>query len=293
MARTVTSRISGPLLPACAALALACGLQSQQKPAPAPAPAPAPTPPPTTTALPPAGYKLVWADEFDGSALDSGKWTASVGPRRGYQMTPDSAQVNAGLLTITTYTDASGTHHSGFLTTEGHYAMTRGYLEARIKFQDAPGEWCAFWLYSPTNGVPLGDPATAGVEIDAVEHRVTDQGGWTALRDMVAMNLNWDGYGANMKNAQKVTALPNGAPVQGAWHTYGVLWTTTGYTFYVDGVELWSSTQAVSAAPESIQLTCEVEGGTWAGDIPPNGYGSRATSTTGMQVDYVHVFQSQ
>jgi beta-glucanase (GH16 family) len=283
----MTWRIGGRLLAACATLALACGLQPPEKPAPAPAAAP-----PKTVQLPPAGYQLAWADEFDGSALDPQKWTAQVGPRRGYQMTPDSAQVKDGLLTITSYTAVDGTQHSAFITTEGHYQPTRGYFEARIKFQDAPGEWCSFWLFSPTNGVPLGDPADAGVEIDMVEHRVTDQGGWTALRDMVAMNLNWDGYGTHLKNAQKVTALPNGAPVQGAWHTYGVLWTASGYTFYVDSWELWTTTQAVSAVPEIIQLTCEIQGGTWAGDIPPGGYGTRSTSTTGMQVDYVRVWQA-
>jgi beta-glucanase (GH16 family) len=283
-APSVTWRIG--VLSACAALALACGLQPPEKPAPAP------TSTPKTTTLPPAGYQLVWADEFDGSSLDPGKWTAAVGPRRGYQMTPDSVQVKGGLLTITTYTGTDGTQYSGFLTTEGHYNAARGYFEARIKFSDSPGEWCSFWLYSPTNGVPLGDPADAGVEIDVVEHRVTDQGGWVALRDMVAMNLNWDGYGASMKNAQRVTALPNGVPVQGTWHTYGVLWTSTGYAFFVDGMELWTSTQAVSAIGESIQLTCEVQGHTWAGNIPPAGYGSRDTSTTGMQVDYVHVWQA-
>jgi beta-glucanase (GH16 family) len=279
-------RIGGRLLPACAAIALACGLQAPEKPAPTPSASP------NVTTLPPAGYTLVWADEFDGTALNPGKWTAAVGPRRGYQMTPDAAQVQGGFLTITTYTGADGTQHSGFLTTEGHYQAVRGYFEARIKFSDSPGEWCAFWLYSPTNGIPLGDPADAGVEIDVVEHRVTDQGGWLALRDMVAMNLNWDGYGAAMKNAQKVTALPNGAPVQGTWHNYGVLWTAAGYTFYVDGMALWSSTQAISATGESVQLTCEVQGQSWAGNIPVAGYGSRDTSTTGMQVDYVHVWQA-
>ena len=67
-----------------------------------------------------------------------------LGPRRGYEMTPDAARVKNGLLTITTYTDAGGTHRSGFLTTEGHYEAARGYFEARVRFEDTPGEWCAF-----------------------------------------------------------------------------------------------------------------------------------------------------
>ena len=60
------------------------------------------------------------------------------------------------------------------------------------------------------------------------------------------MNLNWDGYGTSMKNEQRVIPLPGGAPVQGTWHTYGVLWTATSYTFYADGAELWTTSNAVS-----------------------------------------------
>ena len=275
----------GRVVPA-AALALACGLLPPEKPAPATPQAPAPAP----VTLPPAGYQLAFEDDFVGSALDTSLWTAESGPRRDFVMTPAAAQVANGLLTITTYTVA-GQHRSGFLSTRGLYETTFGYFEARIRFLDAPGEWCAFWLFSPTNGVPLGDPAQAGVEIDVVEHRVTDQGGWTALRDMVALNLNWDGYGASMKNEQRVLALPGDAPVQGTWHTYGVLWTDTSYTYFVDGNALWTTPDAISLRTEAIQLTCEVQDHSWAGNVPAGGYGSRATSTTGMQVDWVRVWQ--
>lgn len=272
---------------AAGALALACGLAPPEKSAPAPTPAP-PAAPGST--LPPAGYVLAWSDEFDATALDTRRWTAESGTRREAVVTPDAAQVKDGLLTITTSTDG-GTHHTAFLTTQDTYLTTFGYVEARIMFNDSPGEWCAFWLYSPTNGTPLGDPATAGAEIDMVEHRVTDQGGWTALRDMIAMNLNWDGYGSNEQNRQRVVPIGGNAPVQGAWHTYGVLWTDTSYTFYVDAVPLWTSTDAVSHAPESIQLTCEVQDRSWAGNVPPGGYGPRATSTTRMLVDWVRVWK--
>jgi beta-glucanase (GH16 family) len=269
---------------AAGAVTLACGLSSPESPA-----APA-TPASHPVTLPPAGYVLAWADEFDGTTLDTGKWTAESGTRRDAVMTPVAAQVKDGLLTLTTFTEA-GTHYTAFLTTQDRYLTTFGYIEARILFQDSPGEWCAFWLFSPTNGNPLGNPAVAGAEIDMVEHRVTDQGGWTALKDMVALNLNWDGYGTEMKNQQRVLPLPGNAPIQGVWHTYGVLWTATSYTFYVDANPLWTSTDAVSHASESIQLTCEVTDQSWAGNVPPGGYGSRAASSTRMLVDWVRVWK--
>jgi beta-glucanase (GH16 family) len=264
------------------ALALGCGLmppeeESQNAPG--------------HDALPPAGYVPVWADEFDGSALDTRSWAALSGARRDALNTPQAVSVRDGILTITTFTGTDGVHRTGFLTTQGRFEARYGYFEARIRFNDAPGAWCAFWLLSPTIGQPLGDPGQAGVEIDVVEHRVTDQGGFDALRDMVALNLNWDGYDDNKKNVQRVLALPDGSPVQGAWHRYGVLWTEAGYTFYVDGMPLWRTDTAVSHRSEFVQLTCEVDDATWAGYVPKGGYGSLATSQARMEVDWVRAWQ--
>jgi beta-glucanase (GH16 family) len=265
------------------ALALGCGLMPPEEEAAA-------QDPPARQVLPPPGYALVWEDEFQGTALD-GVWLAAAEPRHDAFSTPDAVDVSGGLLTVTTWTDADGTHWTGFLTTEGGFEARYGYFEARIRFSSAPGNWCAFWLAAATIGDPLGDPGTAGVEIDVVEHRATDQGGWDALRDMVALNLNWDGYDENKKNVQRVMALPDGAPVQGTWHTYGVLWTATGYTFYVDGMRLWVTAAAISRRPQDVRLTCEVADGSWAGFVPPGGYGPRSASRARMEVDWVRVWQ--
>jgi beta-glucanase (GH16 family) len=247
--------------------------------------------PPAREMLPPAGYVLVWEDAFGGTALDRLSWNALSEPRRDALSTPDAVTVRNGLLTITTWTGTDGVHRTGFLTTSGKVEARYGYFEARIRFSTAPGNWCAFWLVADTVGTPLGDPGTAGVEIDVVEHRVTDQGGWDALRDMVALNLNWDGYDEHKKTAQRVVALPGGARVQGEWHTYGVLWTETGYTFYVDEAPLWTTAAALSHRPEYLLLTCEVEDASWAGFVPPAGYGARTTSAARMEVDWVRAWQ--
>jgi hypothetical protein len=273
------------------ALVAACGLT----PPPAP-PHPAPTSPPTQipagepTGLPPAGYQLVWREEFDGTSLGS-VWNAYSGRRYDSVATPDAVSVHDGVLQLTTYTDAAGTNHTGFLDTRGTFDATYGYFEARVRFNDAPGEWCAWWIDSPTNGDPMGDPGTAGVEIDVAEHRVTDQSGFTALRDMIALNLNWDRTATSRQNANAVVGLPGNAPIQGAWHVYSVLWTDAGYTFYIDGLVAWRTSAAVSNRSEYLQLTCEVQNDSWAGFVPKGGYGSRGASTTGMEVDWVRVWQ--
>jgi beta-glucanase (GH16 family) len=253
-----------------------------QQPPPQPA-----TPPPLPSPFP--GYELAWSDEFDGATVDPTKWRSWDGSRRDAVNTIDALTVSDGELHIRTYTE-SGVHKTGLLGTDGRFEATNGYFEARIRFHGAPGHWCAFWLISPTIGAPKGDPGTAGAEIDVVEHRLVDGGGWD-LRDHVAMSLNWDGYGADRKNAQKVTMLPGSAAVDGAWHVYAVLWTDADYTFYVDGVPLWKTDAAVSRRSEWLHLSCEVDDSSWAGSIPPGGYGTRETSTTGMDVDWVRAWQ--
>jgi beta-glucanase (GH16 family) len=269
------------------AVGLACGLEPVED---ASGPGQTPGDRPRST-LPPAGYALVFEDAFDGNALDASRWTALSGPRRDGVLTPAAVSVANGLATLTTSTGA-GVHRTGFLTSEGKFAARYGFFEARIRFNGAPGSWCAFWLSTITVDDGVGDPGNLGVEIDVVEHRVTDAGGWDELADMVALNLNWDGYGADKKTLQLVAHLPDRSRVQGAWHTYAVLWTETGYVFYVDGVELWRPSGApVSHVAEDIRLTCEVEDGAWAGYVPPGGYGTPATSAAKMEVDWVRVWQ--
>ncbi len=120
---------------------------------------------------------------------------------------------------------------------------------------------------------------------------MTDPRGWDALRDLIKEEVHWDGYGADRKDSpEHVVPLAQNAPVQGEWHTWSVLWTDAGYWFYADGALLWNFSQGLSKRGEQLMLTCEVEDGTWAGFIPKDGYGTRASSTTHLDVDWVRVW---
>jgi beta-glucanase (GH16 family) len=244
---------------------------------------------PEPLAAPQPGYHLVWHDEFDGAALDTAKWTAYAGPRRDALNAPDAVAVAGGVLTITTFTDA-GVHSTGFIDTAGKFLATYGWFEARIRFESSPGEWGAFWITSPAIGP--GDPAITGSEIDVVEHRARDTSG-ADISNTYSINLHWNGYGAEHQHAVGTGAPPaNATPLQGGWHTYAVLWTPQGYTFFLDGVEQWATQAGTSRRPEFIKLTCEVANATWAGAIPSGGYGPRTESATRMEVDWVRVWQA-
>lgn len=129
---------------------------------------------PAAGAAPPPGSPT-WADEFDGLSLDATRWShRATGPRNDGVLTPDAVSVANGLLTMKTYTEG-GQHFSGMISTAQTgptgFEQRYGYFEARINFNSSPGQWSAFWLQSQTIGNPIGDPATAGVEMDIAEHR--------------------------------------------------------------------------------------------------------------------------
>jgi beta-glucanase (GH16 family) len=232
----------------------------------------------------PLGYGLVWADEFEGSQLDTSRWEHRFpGPRRDGVNVADAVSVGGGLLTITTYTE-SGTHFTGMIGTEGLFEQAYGYWEASIDFNDSAGMWSAFWLQSPTNGNPIGDPGAAGVEIDIVEHH-SEIAGIDTSGNALHM-LFWDGYGS--EGSSRVGVSPDLGLGDG-FHTYGLLWTPTGYEFFVDDQLTASYDGPVSMRPEYAILSSEVEEGA-AGSVPGGSYGTLAESQTTMVVDYVRIY---
>lgn len=244
-----------------------------------------------------------WWDEFGGSELDRSRWGyRSSGPRFDATVTPEAVSVAGGALTIKTFTE-EGEHYTGMISSYPYestgFEQTYGYFEARVKFNSAPGQWSAFWLQSPTLGSPLGDPATAGVEMDIAEHRTrcvsapaptppeTCAPG-NDVADRIQQALIWEGYGPESKSAVKLSDPLPGLD-NGSWHTWAVRWAPTDLTFYYDGVPTWSTDGPISRRDQHVILSSEV-GEFFAGPIPAEGYGPRAQTTTHMQVDYVRVW---
>ena len=258
---------------------------------------------PTAGAAPTSLDVLSWSDEFNGPGLDTTRWAdRASGPRHDGVLTPDAVSVGGGVLTIKTYTEG-GTHYSGMISTHRRgadgFEQAYGYFEARIKFHSAPGQWSSFWLQSPTIANPIGDPASAGVEMDVVEHRArcvtapapTPPATCSPSSDIsgrAQQALIWDGYGPESKSSVKLTD-----PLPGlgndSWHTWALRWTPTELTFYYDDTPTWTMTRPISRQAQYLILSSEV-GEFFAGQIPAGGYGTRQTSTTNMQVDYVRAY---
>jgi autotransporter-associated beta strand protein len=236
---------------------------------------------------PPAGYYLVWADEFSGSSLDTTKWNYWLaGVRRDAVNTSSAVSVGGGNLTITTYTSNS-THYTGMIATDNKFRTKFGYWEASIDWNDAPGMWSAYWMQSPTMGADISDPVTSGSEIDIAEHRSIDSSS-NNIADKVQANIHWNGYGASHVSQGSGNV---GTGLNTGFHTYGFKWTSGSYDFTIDGVSKWTGgSSPVSRSTEWMILSSEVDDGSWAGNIPAGGYGNLGTSTTKMTVDYVRYY---
>jgi beta-glucanase (GH16 family) len=251
----------------------------------------------TAPAYPPVGYGLVWSDEFSGTTLDISKWGyENPGKWRDGFNTPNAVSVTNGLLTITTHTE-NGTNFTCELNTYNKFTPKYGYVEASIDFNDSPGEWSAFWLYNYT--VPnVGDPKNNGVEVDIIEH-LAQNGSLQNVSSNGFSTLHWDGYAASHKS---VSSGNYNFGFATGFHTCALLWTTNSYQFIMDGTVVWTTTNApgtdpvpplspVSQVGKFLLLSSEVWNGNWVGNIPAGGFGSLATSTTKLKVDYVRYYQ--
>jgi beta-glucanase (GH16 family) len=255
-------------------------------------------------ASPPAGYTLVWSDEFSGTSLDTTHWSyqsSGLPVSEGGYDSSTAVSVANDFLTITTYTGTNGEPYSGMIGTTGQYQPLYGYMEAMISFSNSPGNWSAFWTFVDTIG-ESNLPHTDGVEADIAEHRAVDYTGTNNISTQIDSALHWDGYGADEQTAETSPSL-RGSGLNSGFHKYGLLWTATSQTFSIDGSDQWTVTNsshfnpisplaAVSQVSQGIILSTIVENASWAGAIPAGGYGTLTSSTTKMVVDYVRVYQN-
>ncbi|MFT5422359.1 MAG: beta-glucanase (GH16 family) [Phycisphaerales bacterium] len=243
--------------------------------------------------------RLIWADEFGGTSLDTTKWEYMIGNGAEYGNSgwgnneweyytnlASNTSVGNGLLTIT----ARKQNYQGYqytsarLRTQGLADFQFGRIEARIKLPSTTGIWPAFWML-PTNSIYGG--WAAGGEIDIMEsinvssttHGTLHYGGqWPANQ-----------YRGGSKDA--------GQDLSNDFHTYGIEWKPDRITWFFDGVaygsipkELWYSEAAPGDdnAPFDQQfhfLLNVAVGGNWPG-YPD----ASSVFPQTMQVDYVRVY---
>lgn len=199
----------------------------------------------------PASAGVVWSDEFNGAAIDSGTWTYDVGGG-GFgngQFEYDTARhqnsyTTNGNLVIEADRESyfGNSFTSARMLTQGRFAFKYGTLEARIKMPNtANGLWPAFWM--------MGNNAGAIVWPNCGEVDIVEMGAAAGItagtqQELIDCALHYTDTGGN---AVHIAAWTN-APVDLSldYHLYKVSWTPTNMTFYLDGAPYasWDITSA-------------------------------------------------
>jgi beta-glucanase (GH16 family) len=236
---------------------------------------------------------LVWADEFDGTALDTERWDIQTGTGTAYGLTAwgnnelqtytaDNLAVGDGLLRITALEQASGNsdYTSGRIRTAGLAAFAGGRIEARIRVPAGQGLWPAFWMLPEE--ARYGGWAVSG-ELDIMEVLGHDPG-------RLHCTVHYGGqYPCNSNTGESVT----GPDLSADFHTYGVQWGDGTITWLLDGVAVHTLDESGLGGrfwpfdrPFHLLLNLAV-GGNWPGSPDAS-----TPFPAELAVDWVRVWQS-
>ena len=188
-------------------------------------------------------YKLVWSDEFDGTALDETVWSYNTGgsgwgnnEKQYYTSRPENIRVKNGMLEIEARKEQyeNNEYTSARIMSKNKKTFTYGKMEARIKFPGGGGTWPAFWMMGNTGNWP-----NCG-EIDIIEHIGSQDTRASFALHTVMKN------GTKGNNWAKTHFFDY--PLSADFHTYGIEWAQEEkegkdvIRFFVDDVqyaEVW------------------------------------------------------
>jgi beta-glucanase (GH16 family) len=229
------------------------------------------------------GYKLVWSDEFDQTAVNTTNWNFNIGGEgwgnnEQEYYTDKNATIEDGNLVITCKPETTGSnaYTSSRMTTKGKREFLYGKIEAKIKIPAGQGLWPAFWMLG-ANIDQVNWPLCG--EIDIMEHINADS--------IFYGTLHW-------VNDQKVSAgnKLNAAPED--FHVYTIEWNEDAISWLLDGnkyhsVQIKDNIQSTEEfhKPFFILLNLAI-GGDWPGQTI-----DKSKLPAKMLVDYVRVYQKQ
>lgn len=276
--------------------------------------------PPSCASAPPAPvaagkqWKLVYAEEFNGTALDTSKLTPCFDWNTGActasfntgkeQYLPSQVQISNGTAKLVAEPlspavansacyQGKCTYKAGLVSTARPRAdtgakylfpFTYGYVESRMKFPGTSGFFTAFWML-PT------DPSFAyKTEIDIVEIL----GGHPSE---IFMTYHYNNRSVNYNVNNNFSHNNNGAcPVKDYskdFVTFGVDWQANHVAWYIDGVKCGQyngDSSTIESGPMQIILHMMIDN-QWERDA--NSLLTDQTLVRSLEVDYIRVYQQQ
>lgn len=193
--------------------------------------------------LAPAGYSLVWNDEFKGRTIDNAKWRTNQPRMTAYDGVGNFDEgtvrsVGNGRLLMTAYKNPDTANYNGktylttnSITTENRMSFKYGYLEVKAKVPYKAGCWPSLWLRSPNAAqTDLTGKDGYNMEVDIIEpFGYTDQNG-TTIHETNKSNDS-DHCQAAVGNYK----FKNAENLANEYHIYGFLWTADEIKFFIDG----------------------------------------------------------
>lgn len=180
----------------------------------------------------PESWRMVWSDEFDGTALDESKWVYEV-QKPGWvnnelqnytDHRSENVRIEDGKLIIEGRRDnfEGLEYSSGRIKTSGKAGWKYGRMEARIQVPNGVGVWPAFWMMP--EDMTRGWPACG--EIDIMEQVGFEPNSIHASLHSLA--YNW-------KNGKSLTSTLNISEATTDFHVYAVDWFPDHIDAFVDG----------------------------------------------------------
>jgi beta-glucanase (GH16 family) len=195
----------------------------------------------------PAGWKLAFDPSFSGSQLDTSTWATcydwATNPSVGCTNNPTDekewyipSQVSVGGGTVNLAAQQEATQgvsstgaaeaytcRSGMISSKPGFDFTYGLIQISAKLPYGPGLWPALWLAATNDQWPP--------ELDIMEH-------WYSEPQMKI-------YDHTVGKKYLGGAVPTPANLSAGFHTYSLLWTKDRVTWYLDGVQTYTTTSYV------------------------------------------------
>jgi beta-glucanase (GH16 family) len=240
-----------------------------------------------TTQLKAQCPRLIWSDEFDGTALNLNKWSYQLGGN-GWgnselqNYTDRNAEVSNGTLKIIAKAESFQTNNytSSRIRTLGKADIKYGRIEARMKLPVGKGIWPAFWMM-PTDNVYGGWPQSG--EIDIMEYLGQQP---ATVYGTLHFGRPWPN---NSSTSQSFST--EGSKLNEDFHVYAIEWDATSIKWFIDGYLFSTKTAAnLGSLPwiftERFHFILNVAvGGNWPGS--PN---ATTVFPQVFEVDYVRVY---
>jgi beta-glucanase (GH16 family) len=238
------------------------------------------------------GYTLVWADEFNGSALNTADWNFETGDgcpnvcgwgnnELQWYTANENLYLQRGKLIIEARSESKGgkNYTSTRITTQNKRTFTYGRIDIRAKLPYGKGVWPALWMLG-TNITTAGWPACG--EMDIMELLGQEPNKVYATAHYAT--------GSGPRNiSQSLTAAES---FQAAFHVFSLVWIQDKIQFLVDDKVISTVTKAnidpydyPFNAPFFFIFNVAV-GGNWPGNPDAS-----TVFPQWMMVDYVRVFQ--